>query len=156
MFTGEFGFKAMYAKLIGFGATTAYEASDGLVTMHIVANKRSLELIGSEITILKDFGDGDLIVTVPRWGGFTEVMPKLAEAGVQFIEISGNDEVVVTTVESENLIAGPDKARHLFNSMVISPRNKKRSVYLVRVEDLDDTLLSLHRHSIQLEHVFDF
>jgi len=156
MFTGEFAFKALYAKLIGFGAETAYEESDGLVTMHIVADADSLTLIDSEITILKDFGDGDLIVTVPRWGGFTEVMPKLAAAGVQFIEISGNDEVVFSTVEHENAKAGPDKARFLFNSMVISPKNRKRSVYVVRVEDLDDALMSLQRNSIQLEHVFDF
>jgi FAD/FMN-containing dehydrogenase len=156
MFTGEFAFKAMYAKLIGFGATTAYEASDGLVTMHIVANADSLKAIESDITVLKDFGGGDLIVTVPRWGGFTDVMPRLAAAGVQFVEISGNDEVVVTTVEPEDLLAGPDKMRFLFDSMVISPEKRKRSVYVVRVEDLDDALISMQQDNIQLEHIFDF
>ena len=142
--------------MIGFGATTAYEASDGLVTLHIVADANGLEAIDPRISIVKNFGDGDLIVTVPRWGGFTEVMPKLAAAGARFAEISGNDEVVVTTVEPEQAERGPDKARFLFNSLVIAPEHKKRSVYVVRVENLGEALNSLSRNNIELEHVFDF
>jgi FAD/FMN-containing dehydrogenase len=156
MITGEFGFKAMYAKLIGFGATTAYEASDGLVTMHIVAIAEDLKAIDPRITVLKDFDEGDLVVTLPRWGGFSEIVPKLAAAGVRFVEISGNDEIVITTVESAEAENRPDKARFLFSSMVISPTGKKRSVYVVRVEDLGDSLQSLKRNNIKLEHVFDF
>ena len=47
-------------------------------------------------------------------------------------------------------------ARFLFNSMVISPSDKKRSVYVVRIEDLSEALNSLNRRNIALEHVFDF
>ena len=156
MFTMEFGFKAFYAKLIGFGAQTAYEASDGLVTMHIIADAGSLEDVDPRITLLRDFGEGDLVVNLPRWGGFTEIVQKLAAAGAQFVEISGNDEIVITVVEPQDGSGVADKAKILFNSMVISPANKKRSVYLVRVEDLSDALNSLERNDIELEHVFDF
>lgn len=156
MATGEFGFKAMYAKLIGFRATTAYEASDGLVTMHIVANADDLKAIDPRITVLKDFGDGDLVVTLPRWGGFSEIMPKLAAAGVRFVEFSGNDEIVMTTVEDAKSNNQPDSARFLFSSMVISPSDRKRSAYVIRVEDLDKALGSLKPNEIKLEHVFDF
>jgi hypothetical protein len=156
MATAEFGFKAVYAKLIGFGAQTAYEASDGLVTMHVVADAAGLRAIDSRISILRDFGDGDLIVTVPRWGGFTEIMPRLAAAGVQFVEISGNDEIVITIVESQDSDASPANARLLFNSIVISPPGSKRSVYVVRIEQLNEALNSLERDDIRLEHVFDF
>ena len=156
MFTGEFGFKALYAKAIGFGAQQAYEASDGLVTMHIVADSAGLANVDPRIKVLRDFGGGDLIVTLPRWGGFTEIMPKLAEAGAEFVEISGNDEIVITTVEAEDSTKVPDNARLLFNSMVISPTGMKRSVYVVRVEDLGHVLNSLAPDDIRLEHVFDF
>ena len=64
----------------------------------------------------------------------------------------GNDDVV-TTVEPEDVKTGPDKPRFLFNSMVISPKNRKRSVYVVRVEDLGAALMSLQRNNIQLEHL---
>ena len=156
IFTAEFGFKAAYAKIIGFGAQTAYEASDGLVTMHIIADADSLVHIDPRIRVLRDFGEGDLVVTLPRWGGFTEIMPKLAAAGAEFVEISGNDEILITTVEDQEVKIGPDNARFLFNSMIISPANKKRSVYVVRIEDLSRALNSLERNNIELEHVFDF
>jgi hypothetical protein len=156
MFTGEFGFKALYAKAIGFGAQQAYEASDGLVTMHIVADSAGLANVDPRIKVLRDFGGGDLIVTLPRWGGFTEIMPKLAEAGAEFVEISGNDEIVITTVEAEDSTKVPANARLLFNSMVISPTGMKRSVYVVRVEDLGQVLKSLSPDDIRLEHAFDF
>ena len=156
MFTLEFGFKAAYAKLIGFGSQTAFEASDGLVTMHIVADAASLAEVDPRITLLRDFGDGDLVVTLPRWGGFTEIVPKLAAAGAQFVEISGNDEIVITGVRPQDSNREPDKARTLFDSMVISPAYMQRSVYLVRVTDLSDALNSLERNNIELEHVFDF
>lgn len=156
MFTGEFGFKALYAKAIGFGAQTAYEASDGLVTMHIVADAEQLPRIDSRIHLLRDFGEGDLVVTVPRWGGFTEIVPKLAAAGVEFVEINGNDEIVLTTVEANDSTLAPANTRLLFNSMVISPEGMKRSVYVVQIENLQSALNSLEDYNLQLEHVFDF
>ena len=124
--------------------------------MHIVADVDSLPAVDSRICVLRDFGEGDLIVTLPRWGGFTDIMPKLAAAGVEFVEISGNDEILITTLEDLELELTPDKARLLFNSMVISPSGKKRSVYVVRIEDLKEALNSLERNRIELEHVFDF
>ena len=71
---------------------------------------------------------------------------------LNFLSI-GNDEVVVTTVEPEDAKAGQDKARFLSNPMVISPKNRKRSVYVVRIEDLGAALMSLQRNNIRLEHV---
>lgn len=156
MFSGEFGFKALYAKLIGFGATTAYEASDGLVTMHVIADVAGLPSIDPRITVLRDFGDRDLVVTVPRWGAFTEVMPKLAAAGAQFVEISGNDEIVITGVQPLDAHGLPAHARLLFDSLVISPMGQKRSVYIVRVEHLADALNSLESSNIEVEHIFDY
>ena len=50
----------------------------------------------------------------------------------------------------------PDNARLLFDSMVISPTNRKRSVYVARIENLHVVLNSMVRKNIDLEHVFDF
>lgn len=156
MFTGEFAFKALYAKAIGFGSQAAFGPSEGIVTMHVVGDAPSITAIDPRIDVLRDFGDGDLVITAPRWGGFTEVIPKLAEAGVRFIEINGNDEIVFTTVEAAASNTAPVHARLLFNSMVISPVGMKRSLYVVRVESLAESLISLAPNGVQLEHIFDF
>ncbi len=124
--------------------------------MHVVGDAQHVAATDPRLEILRDFGDGDLVVTAPRWGGFTEVMPQLADTGARYVEINGNDEIVFTTVEAENSEATPAHARLLFNSMVISPTGKKRSVYVVRVEHLADALRSLAPSDIELEHIFDF
>jgi hypothetical protein len=124
--------------------------------MHIVADIDSLPDIDPRISVLHDFGDGDLVVTVPRWGGFTEVVPKLAMAGVRFVEISGNDEIVLTGVHSDDSEGLPAHTRLLFDSIVISPGGRRRSVYVVRIEHLADALNSFKPNGVELEHVFDF
>ena len=93
---------------------------------------------------------------MPRWGPFSEIVPDLAEAGVAFVEIAGNDEIVVTAIGAEDNDAVPARARFLFDSMVISPSGKQRSVYLVSVDDLSESLQSLQEKNLTLEHVFDF
>jgi FAD/FMN-containing dehydrogenase len=156
MFTGEFAFKALYAKAIGFASQSAYGPSEGIVTMHVVGDAARIAAIDERVKILRDYGDGDLVITAPRWGGFTEVMPRLAAAGAGFVEINGNDEIVFTTVEDENSATTPAHARLLFDSMVISPSGKKRSVYVVHIEHLAEALRSLDERHIELEHIFDF
>jgi len=156
MFTGEFAFKALYAKAIGFGSQATYGPSEGFVTMQVVGDAQRVAATDPGIDVVRDFGDGDLVITAPRWGGFTEVMPKLAAAGVRLVEINGNDEIVFSTVGAETSSAVPVHARLLFKSMVISPVGMERSVYVVRVEHLADTLSSLASNDVRLEHIFDF
>jgi hypothetical protein len=156
MFTGEFAFKALYAKAIGFGSQATYGPSEGFVTMHVVGDTQRVAATDPGVEVVRDFGDGDLVITAPRWGGFTEVMPKLAETGVRLVEINGNDEIVFSTVGAETSSAVPDHARLLFKSMVISPEGMERSVYVVRVEHLADSLSSLASNDVHLEHIFDF
>ena len=155
-FTAEFAFKALYAKAIGYASQSAYGPSEGMVTMHVVGDAQRIAAADSRLRILRDFGDGDLVITAPRWGGFTEIMPKLAATGARYIEIDSNDEIVFTTVEADDVKTVPAHSRLLFNSMVISPTGKKRSVYVVRVERLADALRSLEASNIELEHVFDY
>ena len=156
MFTGEFAFKALYAKAIGYASQSAYGPSEGTVTMHVVGDAESITATDTRLGVLRDFGDGELVISAPRWGGFTEIVPRLADAGVRFVEINGNDEIVFTTVEAESSKAVPEHSRLLFDSMVISPAGRKRSVYVVRIEHLSDALGSLAANDIELEHLFDF
>jgi len=155
-FTAEFAFKALYARAIGYASQSAYGPSEGMVTMHVVGDAQRIAAIDSRLQVLRDFGDGDVVITAPRWGGFTEIVPKLADTGARYVEINGNDEIVFTTVEADDLEAVPDHSRLLFNSMVVSPAGKRRSVYVVRVEHLADALRSLEANNIELEHVFDY
>lgn len=155
-FTAEFVFKALYAKLIGFGAQTAYEQSDGLVTMQVEMDARLISSIDPRIKLLKDFGNNNLVVTLPRWGGFTEIIPKLAEAKIKFVNISGNDDILVTVITDKKTNENINDGKYLFSSLVISPANKKRLAYSVKVGKLSQFINALKQQGMSLEHVYDY
>jgi FAD/FMN-containing dehydrogenase len=155
-FTLEFGFKALYAKLIGFGAQTAYEPSDGLVTMHVRTDAKTLGAIDERIKILKDFGNRDMVVTVPRWGAFTEIVPKMAVREVEFVRISGNDDILVTATTAVDAYAKPAPLKFLFTSVVMAPEHQKRMVYVAKVAELAKALRLMPESKLQLEHIYDY
>ncbi len=155
-FTTEFIFKSLYAKLIGFGAQTAYEQSDGLVTLRVNASPELISNIDPRIKILKNFGESDLVITLPRWGEFTEIMPKLAKAEIQFIQISGNDDILVTVITDKESNKNISHGKYLFSSLVISPKNKNRLAYTVKVKNLSSFINTLKPLGITLEHVYDY
>lgn len=155
-FTLEFGFKSMYAELIGFGAQTAYEPSDGMVIMRIKSPKIDYSKLDSRIAILKELPNSELVISLPRWDVFTQIVPKLAKFNIDFISIAGNDDILITTQSDKNTTISLPGVTPLFDSMVIIPEQKKRDVLLVKVNKLKDILNGLSSHGLQLEHIYDY
>jgi hypothetical protein len=160
LFTLEFGFKTIYAQLIGFGAKTAYDASDGRVKMHVFAPQKldsiSIKEIDERVSVLHEFNNGEWIISIPRWGGFTEIMPKLASYEIQFIEIAGNDDILVTVILDEGKPAQLSGAQFLFNSMIISPNGKQRLLYSIKMAELAGIINEFDEHGLVLEHLYDY
>lgn len=160
LFTLEFGFKTVYAQLIGFGATSAYDPSDGMVKMHVILptdmKTDNFEDIDDRISVLHEFANGEWIISIPRWGGFTEIIPKLSSNGATFIEIASNDDILVTVITDEGNSVQLSNTQFLFNSMVISPNGKQRLVYSIKVAELTDFINTLGEHDMVLEHIFDY
>ena len=88
-FTLEFGFKTAYAKLIGFASSVSYEASEGLIYLVADIAPENLELIPERVKVIAREGHRHLL-SVPRWGPFTQIVPELVAQGAKIIEISGN------------------------------------------------------------------
>lgn len=155
-FTLEYGFKSIYAKLIGWASATAYGPAIEYQTMVVNADAALIAGIDSRVDVVKDLGDGRLIITVPRWGPFSEIVPKLAAAKVAFIDISGNDDIVVSVLADEASKSVITGARLLFTSRVFWPDHRQRLVYSVKVVKLTDFLNTALSHHMKLEHIFDY
>lgn len=155
-FTLEFTFKSLYALLIGFGAETAYEQSDGLVTLRLNMDKNIITSVDNRIKLLKDFGNNDLVISLPRWGTFSEIIPKLVTVGAQFTEISGNDDILISVIADKETNSEINQGKYLFSSIVISPENKTRLVYTVNVANLSGFIENLNKQQIKLEHIYDY
>lgn len=154
-FTLEFGFKTLYAKLIGFGAKTAYEPSEGLIYLTaIVPQPVQADLPDSTRVLFA--GEGAQILSVPRWGGFTEVIPQLASRGVRFRDISGNKSIVVQLRIPAKGDGKLQSVKTLFSSPLVSDGDTTRLYVQARVDKLHELLNEVDRKSMRLEHIYDY
>lgn len=152
-FTFEFSTKALYAQLIQWAANSSYEKPITSIYL-VVSNDLTVKDIAN-LKIIKKEGD-KMIIAITRWGAFTEVLKELSQRKIKIYEVSGNDEIVVSTLmkESQKL---PNKATELlYESRVVSKPSWKRSVYLMPVNEVMLFLRKSKSNNIEIEHVFDY
>jgi hypothetical protein len=95
------------------------------------------------------------LVSIPRWGPFTEVVVKLAEADVVFEDVSGNHDIVVSLVGAQGAAPGATCGTSLFASALVSDPGQRRWVQRVAIADLGRMLTECGR-TLRVEHVFDY
>jgi FAD/FMN-containing dehydrogenase len=155
-FTAEFVVKAGYAKLIGFAAGTAYEAPQELVYAAVeAANAADLD-VDPRLTVVRSFADGTHILSIPRWGPFTEIVPKLAARRVRFLEIAGDDDIAVSVIKPRNAPKLAGMGQRMFDSKIVSDAERVRTVLFVPVRQLSEVLNGLAGKGARLEHIYDY
>lgn len=154
-FTLEFAFKSTYAKLIEFASGVSYEVSDGLIYLVADIAPENLALIPNRIQVLASENNQHLL-SIPRWGAFTELLPQLITQGANIIEISGNKHIAVSYLIPISEPATINTGVKLFDSAMVSNAKVKRSVKLVNVVELGGLLEEIKTKGAQLEHLYDY
>jgi hypothetical protein len=103
---------------------------------------------------VRDLGGGSYVVSIPRYQEFTTLAVQLAKDGVRFVQIAGNNEVVVSAV-SENWNYETPEMRRLFFEKILTHPGAKRIVLECRVRDLHAVLNDLANRAT-IEHVYDY
>ena len=154
-FTLEFGFKELYAGVIKYAAKSAYDESDGKIYLTL---QSEMTLQPEQIYPGKELAtDGkEYLLSVPRWGGFTDLIPKLANLDVTFSDISGNDRIALSFLTDEVDPFKPTFGTYLFDSQLVSSDKVKRVIYLVKVSDLTLLLIELKQNGYSVEHIYDY
>jgi hypothetical protein len=98
--------------------------------------------------------DGAVFVT-KRYQVFTEMIPRLIGKGMRFVEIGGNDEILVTVLSSD-AIALPSGTRLLFGYPLPAEPATRRTGLTVAVRQLHTALPALAAGGARLEHVYDY
>jgi FAD/FMN-containing dehydrogenase len=154
-FTLEFGFKTFYAKLIEFGAKTAYEQTDNLIYMTSRIPEDLVDTLPQSVNIIAE-DNGFTLISIPKWGEFSRVVPLLAESGVEFIDISGNSRITLSIIAPQDAPVNFTYANTLFNSNVVSNTEQKRILVVTQVENLRETILQINNLDYKIEHIFDY
>jgi len=147
--------KQAYADLIT--KALAATSDPALLDIHVWAKGPVGEATRDEADTLleRDFGaDGTVFVT-KRYQVFTQMIPRLIDRGISFVEIGGNDEIMVTVLSPAEVTA-PEGARALFSYPLPADPETRRTGLTVAVRKLHTVLPALAKAGARLEHVYDY
>lgn len=155
-FTAEFTVKSLYAALIGWAAKSAYDAPSEQVHLLVRLPASGLGELAERVTLLGDLGEGRTLISVGRWGEFSRVVPRLTRAGVEILEIAGNDDIAVSALSAHPLDVPSSLGAQVLTSRVVSQPSLERSVWWVPVAQLGPFLDRLQGSGAQFEHLYDY
>jgi FAD/FMN-containing dehydrogenase len=155
-FTFEYAVKAGYAWLIGLGTQSVYEADAGTIYAIATGAPADPAEVDARLKVLQRFDDGRSLIAVPRYEPFREIVTKLAAGGTQFLEISGNDEIMLTAIGTADWQYDLPAGAAVLDSAIVTDPSRKRFGILVPTRDLAAVLNALPGHGLQLEHVYDY
>ena len=153
--SAEYGVKALYAWLIGQGTAATYAPED--LEIQVWATGISDDLLRQHpIRVIKPIDDRTAIVAIPRYEAFTKIVPKLTGAGMQFVEIAGNDEILITVIAPQDWNYNLPEGEFLFAMPILTQPPLKRVAINVPVTSLHRVLAALESTGVEIEHVYDY
>jgi hypothetical protein len=143
----EYRAKAAYAQAIA--AAVAATGGDELTMRSVVAGVSPQDLRRIEgVTVIGERPEGVEIET-PRYAAFTEVARILAAQGADFVEIAGNDDLLVTSIAD----AVPDGDPTVLATL---PRQGNPGVRLLRLVRVNDVAPLRRDEGSAVEHIPDY
>ena len=144
----EYGGKSAYAGVIA--AAVASVGADALTLRMIVRDvpEATLDTIGG-IRIIGET-DAGIEIETPRYRALTGLLATMAENGAQFVEIAGNDDILLTAVSDS-----PDAKGALF-TFTRQGYGDYRHLVMLKVSSLADRLRNFADGPIRLEHIHDY
>ena len=158
-FTVEFGFKTIYGALIRFFTRLSYESEPFeiyAVVSDPVGSFKKMAQIESSIKIIATEGEV-LLVSMPRYDLFREIIKKYSEEDFKFIEIAGNRKIFITLIVpdafnsellSDGVIVG--------TSNIPTDTSQKRLLVSSSVMSLKNLVMAVQKLGFKIEHIFDY
>lgn len=152
----EYGGKALYARPIKGGNEASFTPQD--VEIQVWAEGISEEVLAREpeIRIVKTIDDQATIAMMPRYEAFTKTVPRLINQGVQFVEIAGNDEILITIIAPNDWAYNLATGEVLFAMPILTQPTFQRMAVNVPVKSLHTVLTALEGSGVTLEHIYDY
>lgn len=154
--TVEYGMKALYGGLTRAGSQAAYGGED-ISKIYAVTKNATDEMLSDDFEIIKPIDDERDLIYITRFEVFSTVAPNLMKDGLTFVEIAGNDEIVVTTLGKQDANYEFEFGRYLFDLPILTQAGETRAIIKVRVDELHLFLEELEKNSdIRFEHIYDY
>ena len=151
----EYGAKWLYAAVIRAASHAVYGVADTEIyaSAHHIPDA-AFAIPG--IKKVKSLGAGAWVVTLPHYQGFTDTVPALARLGVDFDEVAGNDEILLTLIAPAAWNYNLTDGRPLFAMDRLTDAAQKRVAVQVPIKSLGKILREIESGGLRLEHLFDY
>ena len=144
----EYGAKAAYAGVIASAVEST--GQDELTLRMIVTGQNSDALDAMpDVQLIAERPSGIEIET-PRYRKLTGMMATMADEGVDFVELAGNDDILLTALSDAP--SHPDA----IHSFARQGYGDYRHLIALKVSDLADTLRQMGGTGLTLEHIHDY
>ena len=152
----EYALKAGYGWAIKAATGAAYDPPPEKIAAVVGPATETFLTVDERIEIAERFNGGLYLVQLPRYEAFTEITRRLASRNVPFVEIAGNDEILVTALMRQGVRFTAPGATRIF-SMTISTRpGRVRQGFAVTVSNLTNVLRAIDRADGEFEHAYDY
>ena len=152
--TVEWTAKQAWAGVIRWATGTAYDPQATVIEAWVRPRGAALEGVDG-VDVLSDLGQGDWLVSIPRYEPFTAAMLDLADRGVEVVEVAGCDTIVVqirAPAGSDLSAFGPTLVRW----PILTEPNVERIALEIPTVDLAHALPRLNSGDFTVEHLYDF
>ena len=153
--TLEYGVKAGYGWLIGKASGAAYDAEEQRIHARIDNAPPSL-FSDARVKEVKRAGAGAYAVTLPRYEAFTRTVLALTAQGVRFVDIAGNDDILITVLARRGISLEVPESRVLAARPILTDPTMQRLVVSVPVSSLRAVAQHFARERAAIEHVYDY
>jgi hypothetical protein len=159
--SAEYGIKALYATLIGFGTQSAYSADETQRQIVVAGWNDSIARSPgalSRIRRVKNLDRGYTLLSVPRYTPFRDALVALSDysSTVRIAELSGAELVTLSGTAPLGWEAPPRTAVLLAHE-VATDSGRNRVLLQTSARDLLDVIHQLRlERKFQIEHIYDY
>jgi FAD/FMN-containing dehydrogenase len=153
--SAELAFKAVWGWAMGKASDAAYDPeADRILAWVRPPSRDALQLDG--VMVLDSPDARSELVALPRYEPFTKAVSELSRRRVEFVEIAGNREIVMTVIAPRNWNLSADAAREVREWTILTDPTRKRVALSVGVERLHQVVPSLEAGGAAIDHLYDY
>ncbi|MBV8802829.1 MAG: hypothetical protein JO131_07720, partial [Gammaproteobacteria bacterium] len=152
----EYSFKAVYSSIIQAGSHLTYGTADPSVYALVDNVSNNIFKQNKNIKRVKVINVNEDIVSLPSEQSFTDAVTKITKNDLQFKDIAGNNEILVTAVAPKNWIYDNKTAQLLFIMNILTQPTLHRIAIRVPTKSLLKVLQYLQKNNVMIEHVYAY
>jgi hypothetical protein len=154
----DYGLEALYAWVLERASHLTYGVESDETYVWIESAPETIFKEFPRVKTVTEAARPSYIVAIPRYQEFTDLAVQLAKHDVHFLQIAGNDEIMLTVVvpKNWNLDLPATEGSLLFTENFLTQPDVKRIALECPVRSLRAILNNLASHGARIEHIYDY